>query len=136
MVGAIKMDHKAGDRNTTPKVKCRAIGEASEFLKALSNPVRLSILCVLLEGESTVSDIEELLDIHQPTLSQQLRELREAGMIEGRRVARAVVYRIADARVRQFIGHLRLLFSSAGASAIWKGAQLNGDSHVKMSDMS
>ena len=130
------MDQRTGVKNTVPKVKCQAIGEASEFLKALSNPVRLSILCVLLEGESTVSDIEELLDVHQPTLSQQLGELREAGMIEGKRVARAVVYRIADARAGQLIGHLRLLFSSPGAPPVWRGAQLNDDGHVTMSDMS
>ncbi|WP_245455615.1 ArsR/SmtB family transcription factor [Neorhizobium lilium] len=108
-----------------PKVKCRAIGAASDFLKAMSNPVRLSILCVLMEGSRTVGELEEILDVHQPTLSQQIGELRDAGIIVGSRQAKAVLYRLADPRVGQIIGHLRLLFPDASASAIWKGAQFS-----------
>ncbi|WP_266034570.1 ArsR/SmtB family transcription factor [Brucella intermedia] len=115
-----------------PKVKCRAIGAASDFLKAISNPVRLSILCVLLEGQRSVSELEEILDVHQPTLSQQLGELRDAGIIEGGRVARAVVYRITDPRAGQIIGHLRILFSDPGASAIWRGAQFDAFPSTEM----
>jgi DNA-binding transcriptional ArsR family regulator len=106
-----------------PKVKCRAIGSASDFLKAMSNPVRLSILCVLMEGSRTVGELEEILDVHQPTLSQQIGELRDAGIITGSRQAKAVVYRLTDSRAGQLIGHLRLLFADANASDIWKGAQ-------------
>lgn len=110
-----------------PKVKCQAIGAASDFLKAMSNPVRLSILCVLMEGSRSVSELETLLDVHQPTLSQQIGELREAGIIVGTRVAKAVVYRLADPRAGQLIGHLRILFPNAQASAIWRGAQFEPD---------
>jgi DNA-binding transcriptional ArsR family regulator len=128
------MNEEVTSKGHVPKVKCRAIGAASDFLKAISNPVRLSILCVLLEGERTVSDLEEMLDVHQPTLSQQLGALREAGIIEGRREARAVVYRVADPRAGQIIGHLRLLFADPGASAIWKGAQLGAPAPSEMVD--
>ena len=130
--GATIMNEKATPKAHVPKVKCRAVGAASDFLKAISNPVRLSILCVLLEGERSVSELEDVLDVHQPTLSQQLGELREAGIIEGRREARAVVYRVADPRAGQLIGHLRLLFSDPGASAIWKGAQLGAPAPSEM----
>jgi DNA-binding transcriptional ArsR family regulator len=112
---------KTSDRQ---KVKCRAIGSASDFLKAMANPVRLSILCVLVEGARSVADLEDMLDVHQPTLSQQLGELREAGIISGRRSARAVIYRLADPRAGQIIGHLRLLFADPDASAIWRGTPL------------
>lgn len=108
-----------------PKIKCQAIGEASDFMKAMSNPVRLSILCVLMEGPRTVGELENILDVHQPTLSQQIGDLREAGIIAGERMAKAVVYRLADPRAGQIIGHLRLLFPNAQASAIWRGAQLD-----------
>ncbi len=107
-----------------PKVKCRAIGAASDLLKAMSNPVRLSILCILIEGARSVAELEDMLDVHQPTLSQQLGELRAAGIISGRRTARAVVYRLGDPRVSQLIGHLRILFSDPEASAIWRGSAL------------
>lgn len=106
-----------------PKIRCQAIGEASDFMKSMSNPVRLSILCVLMEGARTVGELEKILDVHQPTLSQQIGELREAGIIAGERVAKAVVYRLADPRAGQVIGHLRLLFANPQASAIWRGAQ-------------
>jgi DNA-binding transcriptional ArsR family regulator len=106
-----------------PKIRCQAIGEASDFMKSMSNPVRLSILCVLMEGARTVGELEKILDVHQPTLSQQIGELREAGIIAGERAAKAVVYRLADPRAGQIIGHLRLLFANPQASAIWRGAQ-------------
>ncbi|SFA76583.1 DNA-binding transcriptional regulator, ArsR family [Rhizobium sp. NFR07] len=115
-----------------PKVKCRAIGAASDFLKAMSNPVRLSILCVLMEGSRTVGELEEILDVHQPTLSQQIGELRDAGIISGSRQAKAVVYRLTDPRAGQIIGHLRLLFADANSSAIWKGAQFGTGSGSEM----
>ncbi len=106
------------------KIKCRAIGAASDFLKAMANPVRLSILCTLVEGARSVTELEAMLDVHQPTLSQQLGELREAGIIVGKRSARAVVYRLADPRAGQLIGHLRLLFADPDASAIWRGTPI------------
>jgi DNA-binding transcriptional ArsR family regulator len=120
-------------RPHVPKVKCRAIGAASDFLKAMSNPVRLSILCTLMEGVRTVGELEEILDVHQPTLSQQIGELREAGIITGSRQAKAVVYRLTDPRAGQIIGHLRLLFPDANASAIWRGAQFGPTGEPGMS---
>ncbi|MCC2111704.1 MAG: winged helix-turn-helix transcriptional regulator, partial [Hyphomicrobiales bacterium] len=46
--------------------------EASRFLKALAHESRLVILCVLSDGEKSVTELEELLDLRQPTVSQQL----------------------------------------------------------------
>jgi DNA-binding transcriptional ArsR family regulator len=115
-----------------PKVKCRAIGTASDFMKAMANPVRLAILCVLMEGARTVGELEEILDVHQPTLSQQIGELRDAGIIIGRRVAKAVVYRLADPRAGQLIAHLRLLFADPEASVIWRGAQFEAGIATQM----
>ncbi|MDN3564872.1 metalloregulator ArsR/SmtB family transcription factor, partial [Paeniroseomonas aquatica] len=50
----------------------------AEFLRALAHPMRLSILCRLLEGECAVSGFETELGLKQPNLSQQLAMLREA----------------------------------------------------------
>ncbi|WP_334174078.1 metalloregulator ArsR/SmtB family transcription factor [Pseudoxanthobacter sp.] len=116
-----------GPKGRQPKIRCRAIGAAADLMKAMANPVRLSILCVLIEGERSVTDLETILDVHQPTLSQQLGELREAGIITGRREARAVVYRLAEPRVAQLIGHLRILYADPEASAIWRGALITDD---------
>ena len=46
--------------------------EASDFLKALSHEARLVILCLLSEGEKSVTEIERILDLRQPAVSQQL----------------------------------------------------------------
>lgn len=90
---------------------CRSVGEASDLLKSIANPNRLSIVCLLLEGERSVAQLEAQLGIHQPTLSQQLCALREAGVVESRREAKHVIYRVADERAARVVGTLRDIFS-------------------------
>jgi DNA-binding transcriptional ArsR family regulator len=92
-------------------VICRDIGAASDLLRAISNPNRLAIICLLLEGDRTVMELELALGIRQPTLSQQLTELRDAGLIAGRRVAKHVHYRIVDERAGKIVACLREIFS-------------------------
>jgi DNA-binding transcriptional regulator PaaX len=64
-----------------------------------------------------VSEIEEKLGIRRPTLSQQLAALREAGVIEGRREAKAVIYHLADARTRHLLDALHRIFPPEGLAA-------------------
>jgi DNA-binding transcriptional ArsR family regulator len=90
---------------------CRSVGEASDLLKSIANPNRLSIVCMLLEGERSVAELESELGIRQPTLSQQLGELREAGVVATRREAKHVYYRVADPRAARVIHTLRDIFS-------------------------
>lgn len=86
------------------------IDEASLFLKKLANPDRLMVACSLVEGERSVRELEDLLGIRQPGLSQQLAELREAGLIVGRKEGKAVFYRLADPRVELFVATMHRLF--------------------------
>ncbi|ACB95565.1 transcriptional regulator, ArsR family [Beijerinckia indica subsp. indica ATCC 9039] len=72
---------------------------ASELFKSLSNPNRLQIVAALALGEHPVGDLETMLGIKQPTLSQQLAELRDAGFVESRREAKQVFYRLGDKRL-------------------------------------
>ena len=90
------------------------VEEISEILKLLGNPQRLLIASLLCEGEYAVSEIEEKLGIRQPTLSQQLGALREAGVIEGRREAKAVIYHLADEQTRHLLDALHRIFLSRG----------------------
>jgi DNA-binding transcriptional ArsR family regulator len=92
--------------------------EISEILKLLGNPQRLLIACLLCEGEHAVSEIEEKLGIRQPTLSQQLGALREAGVIEGRREAKAVIYHLADEQTRHLLDALHRIFCPEGLAAL------------------
>ncbi|MEM5516255.1 metalloregulator ArsR/SmtB family transcription factor [Henriciella sp. AS95] len=70
--------------------------EAASLLKALSHPARLMICCQLRGQELSVGEIEEVLDIHQPRLSRELAKLREEGLVETRREAKSIFYRLAE----------------------------------------
>jgi DNA-binding transcriptional ArsR family regulator len=95
---------------------------AAELLKSLSNPQRLQIVCALAEGEQGVSDLERKLEIRQPSLSQHLASLREAGIIAGRREAKAVFYRISDARAAMFVEALHAIFCDPPRHGLRKAA--------------
>jgi DNA-binding transcriptional ArsR family regulator len=77
--------------------------EASEFLKALSHEVRLLILCFLIEGEKSVSEIEKMLKLRQPAVSQQLARLRADGLVETRRNGKNIYYSLARTEVRDLV---------------------------------
>ena len=71
-----------------------AAGLACRLMKVLANPDRLMILCQLSRGELRVGDIETLLGIVQPTLSQQLTVLREEGLVNTRREGKNIFYTV------------------------------------------
>lgn len=83
---------------------------AGTFMKSLANPNRLMIACALLEGERSVGDLETDLGLRQPSLSQQLAELRESGVVEARREAKQVFYRILDQRAVVLLATLHQIF--------------------------
>ena len=83
---------------------------ASSFMKSLANPNRLMIACALLDGERSVGDLETDLGLRQPSLSQQLAELRESGIVEARREAKQVFYRISDQRAVALLATLHQIF--------------------------
>lgn len=90
------------------------VDEASAFLKKLSNPDRLLVCCALADREHSVRELEDLLGIRQPGLSQQLAELRAAGLIAGRKEGKHVFYRLADGRVRTIVQTMHRLFCAPG----------------------
>ena len=69
-----------------------AAAEACRLMKVLSNPDRLLILCQLSQGEHRVGELEALLGIVQPTLSQQLTVLREEALGRTRRDGKNIYY--------------------------------------------
>jgi DNA-binding transcriptional ArsR family regulator len=83
---------------------------ASEFLKALSHEARLVILCLLSEGERSVTEIEHTLRLRQPAVSQQLARLRADDLVETRRDGKNVYYSLARSEVREVIAALHRAF--------------------------
>jgi len=82
----------------------------AEFLKHLCHPHRLMIVCALVEGELGVGDLERGLSIRQPSLSQHLGSLREAGIISGRKTGKTVFYRLSDDRAAKLVETLHAVF--------------------------
>ena len=83
---------------------------AGQLLKTLGNPDRLLLLCQLAQGERHVSELEELLGITQPTLSQQLAVLRREGLVDTRREGKQIYYRISSHEALAVIQTLYQLF--------------------------
>ncbi|SEL24757.1 ArsR/SmtB family transcription factor [Acinetobacter sp. DSM 11652] len=86
------------------------VDRVTDCLKVLSNPDRLKILCVLVDGELNVQQIEDCTDIHQPTLSQQLTVLRKSNMVSTRREGKQIFYQVADPKVLTLMQTLYQLY--------------------------
>lgn len=87
-----------------------AAGNAVAALKVLANEDRLLLLCQLSLGEMCVSDLEERLDIGQPTLSQQLGVLRAEGVVNTRRQGKQIFYSVADPALLEILAVLYRLY--------------------------
>jgi DNA-binding transcriptional ArsR family regulator len=77
--------------------------DASDFLKALSHESRLLLLCLLAERERSVTDLENILALRQPTVSQQLARLRMDDLVKTRRDGKTMYYSLANDDVRRMI---------------------------------
>lgn len=83
---------------------------ASAFLKAISHEGRLMILCHLVSGEKSVTELEELLAARQAAVSQQLSRLRLEGLVVPRREGKIIYYKLADDRPRKMLETVYELF--------------------------
>lgn len=83
---------------------------ASNFLKAVSHEGRLLILCHLVSGEKSVTELEDLLSARQAAVSQQLSRLRLEGLVIPRRDGKAIYYRLADDRPKRILELVYELF--------------------------
>ncbi|MBL6954713.1 MAG: winged helix-turn-helix transcriptional regulator [Alphaproteobacteria bacterium] len=85
-------------------------GEASKFLKAIANPDRLQILCMLVQEEMNVSSLEAVTGIRQPRLSQHLARLRRDGLVTNRRNAKEIRYSLCSKEAQEVISLLHQLY--------------------------
>lgn len=77
--------------------------EAADLLKALSNPQRLRVMCILIDGEKTVGELNAQIELSQSALSQHLAVLRDGGLVRTRRESQNVYYSVADGPVHRVI---------------------------------
>jgi DNA-binding transcriptional ArsR family regulator len=83
---------------------------AADVLKSLAHESRLMIVCILCQGEKSVSELEQMLSLRQPTVSQQLARLRTDGLVASRRHGKTIHYRLASEEVRAVVGVLYQVF--------------------------
>ena len=83
---------------------------ATSLLKSLANEDRLLLLCQLVDGEKSVSELERLTGIRQPTLSQQLGVLRNEAVVNTRREGKWIYYSVASQEAMAILGTLHSLF--------------------------
>lgn len=90
--------------------------QAASLLRALANPTRLMLLCSLVEGEHSVSELNARIPMSQSALSQHLARLREERLVATRRESQTIYYRIADPMVLELIAPLHRRYCHKDAS--------------------
>jgi ArsR family transcriptional regulator len=79
-----------------PALPPRTLTAAGDLLRALAAPVRIAIVLQLREAPRCVHDLVDALGVTQPLISQHLRVLKSAGVVEGERKGREVLYSLVD----------------------------------------
>jgi DNA-binding transcriptional ArsR family regulator len=87
--------------------------EAAGLMKALGNESRLMILCLLTEGERSVSDLNDIIPLSQSALSQQLARLRQQGLVKTRRESQTIYYALAKGPADRVIHVLHDIYCGA-----------------------
>ena len=98
--------------------------EAAQLLKALGNRHRLSILCLLLDGEKSVGQLVPLVGLSQSALSQHLARLRHDGLVRTRRSAQVIYYTLEGAQARALLETLHGLYCCGSEPAERKPSAL------------
>ncbi len=91
-------------------------GAASRLLRTLGNDHRLMILCLLVQGERSVGQLNEHLDLSQSALSQHLAILRQEQLVDTRRDAQTIYYALASGPVRRIIQTLHDIYCGASST--------------------
>lgn len=76
---------------------------AGDLLRALAAPVRIAIVLHLQQSQRCVHELVDALEVPQPLVSQHLRILKAAGVVEGERSGREVLYRLVDAHLAHIV---------------------------------
>ena len=84
--------------------------DVSQTLKSLSHPVRLKVLCQVIEGERSVNELTEFCAISQSAMSQFLNRMRTEGLLSSRRDKSHVYYGIADPKLVKLLQAIKEIY--------------------------
>jgi len=96
----------------------QSASRASALMKTLGHKDRLMILCHLAEGEKSVGQIADLLEIPQSPLSQHLSRMRKENLVDTRREAQTIFYSLKSGEASRIVEVLYELFCEADGCAI------------------
>ena len=102
--GTSRMDFDAMQQNAS---------DAVNLLKGLANESRLMIMCVLSEGEVSVGQLNQRIELSQSALSQHLAVLRDQGLVQTRRESQTIFYSLADTAAMNIIELLHDVYCDA-----------------------
>ena len=91
--------------------------DAASLMKSLGNESRLMVLCMLAEGERSVSELNDMIPLSQSALSQQLARLRRDGLVSTRRESQAIYYSLASGPADRIIRLLHDIYCGNAACA-------------------
>ena len=84
------------------------VDEVAEILKSISHPIRLKILCFIMEGEKNVGEIENEFGSTISNISQHLTVLRKADIIKRRKEANFMFYSLKDEKISNIMEAIKL----------------------------
>jgi len=93
-----------------------AADRASVLLKSLANRHRLLIICQLIDGERSVGELAEYLNLRDSTVSQHLALLRKDGLVAARRDGQTIYYSIASDPAREVLKTLYQVYCAPKAA--------------------
>lgn len=107
------MPAREANKKAAEAVQRRAVYQVkAEFFRILGHPVRVRILELLKDGERTVGDLQQELQMDSSGTSQHLGILRKHGVLEGRREGTSVYYAVRDPRIFQLLEVARQILTS------------------------
>jgi len=84
----------------------------ADFFRALAHPVRIRMLEVLAAGEHSVQELQQVLELEQPIVSQQLAVLRAKNIVTPRKVGTTVQYALSDPLITKLLAVAREIFNN------------------------
>lgn len=93
-----------------PNILASQCESVSSLLKAIAHPQRLKILCLLAEGERSVSELEQFSGASQSSVSQYLAKMKAEGLLTSRREAQSIYYKIESQELLKLLKAMQRIF--------------------------
>ena len=108
--GTMSSMGKDSGQNEVKKAIIKKCEQVSQTLKSLSHPVRLKVMCHLIEGERSVSELTDFCEITQSAMSQFLNRMKSEGIVMSRREGTNVYYKMGDQNLIKLLRAIKEIY--------------------------